>query len=90
VIKLILAFVLVCSAIQFLAMMGYVILGLALPARLAQARSNEVVMQSDYLTARTARDRAKGMTLKNNNIVLDDAFRGKIARPPSPLPAELK
>ena len=54
---------------------------------LAQARSNEVVTQSDYITARTALDRATGMTLKNNNVVLDDAFRGQIARPPSPLPA---
>jgi outer membrane protein TolC len=57
---------------------------------LAQARSNEVVTQSDYITARTALDRATGMTLQNNNIVLDDAFRGQIARPPSPLPAEQK
>jgi outer membrane protein TolC len=55
---------------------------------LAQARSNEVVTQSDYITARTALDRATGMTLENNNVVLDDAFRGQIARPPSPLPAE--
>jgi outer membrane protein TolC len=53
---------------------------------LAQARSNQVVTQSDYITARTALDRATGMTLQNNNIVLDDAFRGQIARPPSPLP----
>jgi outer membrane protein TolC len=57
---------------------------------LAQARSNEVVTQSDYITARTALDRATGMTLENNNIVLDDAFHGQIARPPSPLPAEEK
>ena len=57
---------------------------------LAQARSNEVVTQSDYITARTALDRATGMTLQNNNIVLDDAFRGQVARPPSPLPAEQK
>jgi outer membrane protein TolC len=57
---------------------------------LAQARSNEVVTQSDYITARTALDRATGMTLQNNNIVLDDAFRGQIARAPSPLPAEQK
>jgi outer membrane protein TolC len=57
---------------------------------LAQGRSNEVVTQSDYIRARTALDRATGMTLQNNNIVLDDAFRGQIARPPSPLPAEQK
>ena len=57
---------------------------------LAQARSNEVVTQSDYIRARTALDRATGMTLQINNIVLDDAFRGQIARPPSPLPGEQK
>jgi hypothetical protein len=57
---------------------------------LTQARSNEVVTQSDYIKARTALDRATGMTLQNNNIVLDDAFRGQIAPQPSPLPAEQK
>ena len=55
---------------------------------LAQARSNEVVTQSDYIKARTALDRATGMTLENNNVILDDAFRGQVSRPPSPLPAE--
>ncbi len=57
---------------------------------LAQARSNEVVTQSDYIRARTALDRAIGMTLQNNNVILDDAFRGQVGRPPSPLPAEQK
>ena len=57
---------------------------------LAQARSNEVVTQSDYIKARTALDRATGMTLQNNSVMLDDAFRGLVARPPSPLPAEEK
>jgi outer membrane protein TolC len=55
---------------------------------LAQARSNEVVTQSDYIRARTALDRAIGMTLQNNNVILDDAFRGQVGRPPSPLPVE--
>ena len=57
---------------------------------LAQARSNEVVTQSDYIKARTALDRATGMTLQNNSVILDEAFRGQIARPPSPLPTERK
>jgi outer membrane protein TolC len=57
---------------------------------LAQARSNEVVTQSDYIRARTALDRAVGMTLQNNSVILDDAFRGQVGRPPSPLPAEEK
>jgi len=57
---------------------------------LAQACSNEVVTQSDYIKARTALDRATGMTLENNNVILDDAFRGQITRPPSSLPAQTK
>jgi outer membrane protein TolC len=57
---------------------------------LAQARSNEVVTQSDYIKARTALDRATGTTLENNSVILDDAFRGQVSRPPSPLPAEQK
>jgi hypothetical protein len=28
------------------------------------------------------------MTLQNNNVILDDAFRGQVGRPPSPLPVE--
>jgi len=54
---------------------------------LAQARSNEVVTESDFIKARTALDRATGMTLDNNNVILDDAFRGEVSRPPSALPA---
>jgi len=57
---------------------------------LAQARSNEVVTQSDYIKARTALDRATGTTLQNNDVIVDDAFRGEVARPPSPLPADQK
>ena len=51
---------------------------------LAQARSNEVVTQSDHIQARTALDRATGMTLENNDVILDDAIRGQAARPPLP------
>ncbi|HZP00868.1 MAG TPA: TolC family protein [Terriglobia bacterium] len=49
---------------------------------LAQARSNEVVAMSDYIKARTALDRATGMTLENNSILLDDAFRGQVPQAP--------
>jgi outer membrane protein len=53
---------------------------------LAQARSTEVAAKSVYAKARTALERALGMTLENHNISLDEAFRGRISRPPDALP----
>jgi outer membrane protein TolC len=57
---------------------------------LAQARSNEVVTESDYVKARTALDRAAGTTLRNNYVILDEAYHGQVSRPPSALPADEK
>ena len=54
---------------------------------LAQAQSNEVAALSAYSKARVEFDRATGQTLDRNNIALDEAFRGSVARPPSPIPA---
>jgi len=31
-------------------------------------------------------DRATGQTLNNNDISLDEAFRGVVSRPPNPIP----
>jgi outer membrane protein len=53
---------------------------------LAQARSNEVVTEDDYMRARAALDRATGMTLENNNVVLEEAYHGQVSRPPGALP----
>ena len=55
---------------------------------LAQARSNEVVTESDYVKARTALDRATGTTLRNNLVILDEAYHGQVSRPPSALPPD--
>ena len=55
---------------------------------LAQARSNEVVTESDYVKARTALDRATGTTLRNNHVILDEAYHGQVSRPPSALPPD--
>ncbi len=52
---------------------------------LAQARSTEVSSRSVYIKAKTALERALGMTLDNHNISLDEAFRGQVSRPPSPV-----
>ena len=57
---------------------------------LAQARSNEVVTAGDYIKARTALDRATGTTLRNNNVILDEAYNGQVTRPPGALPADEK
>jgi outer membrane protein TolC len=54
---------------------------------LAQAQSNEVAALASYSKARTELDRATGQTLEKNNISLDEAFRGSVSRPPSPIPA---
>jgi outer membrane protein TolC len=53
---------------------------------LAQARSTEVAVQGIYAKVRAALDRALGTTLLNNNVQLDEAYRGQVSRPPSPLP----
>jgi hypothetical protein len=50
---------------------------------LAQARSTEVSSKSVYIKAKTALERATGMTLDNHNISLDEAFRGEVSRPPA-------
>jgi len=54
---------------------------------LVTAQSNEVAAQSAYAKARVEVDRATGQTLYNNNISLDEAFKGAVSRPPSPIPA---
>ncbi len=57
---------------------------------LAQARSTEVAAKSVYAKARTALERALGMTLQNHSIKLDEAFQGKVSRQPDAVPSDLK
>ena len=54
---------------------------------LVTAESNEVTAMSAYAKARVEVDRATGQTLNNNDISLEEAFKGVIARPPSQIPA---
>lgn len=54
---------------------------------LALSQSNEVAAQAAYSKARTEIDRATGQTLDKNNVSLDEAFRGSVARSPTPIPA---
>ncbi len=53
---------------------------------LAQTRSTEVAAKSVYAKARTALERALGMTLENHNISMDEAFSGRVSRPPDTVP----
>ena len=53
---------------------------------LTAAESNEVAAKAAYARAKVELDRATGQILTNNNISLDEAFRGVVGRPPSALP----
>jgi outer membrane protein len=54
---------------------------------LALARSNEVAAESASAKAQVQLDQAVGRTLEVNNISIDEALTGKVARAPSALPA---
>ena len=47
---------------------------------LAQARTTEIAAKGIYAKARTALDRATGMTLERNNVAVDQAFAGQLRR----------
>jgi outer membrane protein len=53
---------------------------------LTTAESNVVAATSAYSKAKVEIDRATGQTLYNNNVSVDEAFKGKVARPPSSIP----
>ena len=50
---------------------------------LVTAESNQVAAESTYAKAKVEVDRATGQTLNNNDISIDEAFRGVVSRPPS-------
>ncbi len=52
---------------------------------LAQARSNEVAAESQYAKAKNTLDLVTGQTLEANNISIDEAWAGKVARQPNPV-----
>lgn len=54
---------------------------------LATAESSRVAALSSYARARTQLDLATGLTLTTNNIEIEEARRGTVSRPPSPIPA---
>jgi outer membrane protein TolC len=53
---------------------------------LTAAASNEVAAKAAYVKAQVELERSTGQILVNNNISLDEAFRGVVSRPPSAIP----
>jgi outer membrane protein len=53
---------------------------------LAQAQSAEVAALGIYAKAKAALERAVGLTLKNYNVSIGEAYDGKLSRPASTLP----
>jgi outer membrane protein len=53
---------------------------------LTTAESNVVAATSAYSKAKVEIDRATGQTLYNNNVSLDEAFKGKVSRPAGSIP----
>jgi outer membrane protein len=54
---------------------------------LSTAGGNVATAEATYAQARVQLDIATGMTLQNNSVEFDEAKSGRVARPPSPLPA---
>lgn len=55
---------------------------------LAQARSTEVAARGACAKARVALERATGRTLEDYGVSIEEAWRGQISRPPTPIPPE--
>ncbi len=53
---------------------------------LALARSVEITAQNNYVKAKVELDRAVGRTLQENHISIEEAYTGKVSRPPDALP----
>ncbi len=54
---------------------------------LANAQAAEVTASGTYKKAQVELDRSLGTTLSSNNISIDEAARGIVSRPPSPIPS---
>ena len=53
---------------------------------LVTAQSTQVAAEAGYAKAKVELDRATGQTLYNNNVSVDEAYKGVVSRPPSQLP----
>ncbi len=57
---------------------------------LAQARSTEVASKGAYIKAQIALERATGAILDIYHVAIDEAYKGKVARPPSAIPGSAR
>ena len=57
---------------------------------LANSLSAEIQAMANYTHARIAFDQAIGTSLEANNIVLSETLAGRVSKPPSPVPTEVK
>jgi AmiR/NasT family two-component response regulator len=53
---------------------------------LAQGRSAELTALGVYAKAKTALERAVGLTLQNNGVSIEEAYQGQLSRSPSKPP----
>jgi outer membrane protein len=53
---------------------------------LVTAQSNLVAAEAAYAKAKVELDRSTGQILYNNNVSMDEAVKGMVARPPSAIP----
>ena len=53
---------------------------------LAQARSTEVAAKGAYAKAKIALERATGRILDTNHVAIDEAYQGRVSRPPARVP----
>jgi len=53
---------------------------------LVTAQSTSLTAEAAYAKAKVELDRSTGQILYNNSVSMDDAFKGVVARPPSPVP----
>jgi outer membrane protein TolC len=53
---------------------------------LALSRSAEVTAQNNYVKARVDLHRATGDILEDNNVIIEEAYRGQVSRPHDPIP----
>jgi hypothetical protein len=53
---------------------------------LVTAQSNSVTAEASFAKSRVELDRATGQILYHNNVSMDDAVKGVVARQPDPIP----
>lgn len=53
---------------------------------LARSRASEIFARTEFIIARTDLDRITGQTLAANSVSIDEAYEGRVSKPPDPIP----